>query len=64
MHAALSMEAVAAVMLLTIERLYLCRSSAEIWAVLVSTGTILKSFFSSSVRCLAVSCPSFVSESL
>ena len=64
MHVAFSIDAVAAIMLSPIESLYLCRSSAEIWAVWSSTGIIRKSFFSSAALSLAVSCPSRVSDSL
>jgi hypothetical protein len=55
MQTALSADAVAAIMLSPIDRLYLCLNSADSWAIWSSTGITLKSFFISATLSFAVS---------
>jgi len=57
-HVAFNAKVVAAIMLSAIEILYLCLSSAELFAISASTFTVLKSFSSRFVLSLAVSRPS------
>ena len=64
MQVAFNLTTVAAIILSPMDRLYLCLSSAEISAISVSTGIVLKSFFSSVVLRVAVSRPSRIRVSL
>ena len=64
MHGAFRVWAVAAIMLSAIEVLCLWRSSAEVFAISVFTGIVLKSFSRRFVLSCAVWRPSFCRVSL
>jgi len=63
MHVALRFWVVAAIMLSAIGVLYLCLSSAEVFAISAFRFIVLKSFSSRFVLSFAVSRPSFLSVS-